>query len=267
MSSVGYIFDLKKFAIHDGPGIRTTVFFQGCPLNCRWCHNPESRGGIKKISELHNSCKVPLSNTSGKCNGSAMTIDQLMNDILKDSIFYDQSGGGVTFSGGEPMMQVEFLHDMLIACKANNIHTIVDTSGYAPIDDFNKIYDMVDLFLYDLKIMNNDEHEKYIGVSNREINENLKELSSRGDKIKIRVPMIPNVTDTKENLQSIVDFLKPLKSIKQVSLLPYNKFGEDKLKRLNPDTEISRWEPQSKEIISDTAAWMESFGYEVKIGG
>jgi len=265
MPPVGYIFDLKKYAIHDGPGIRTTVFFQGCPLNCRWCHNPESRGDISPNKELPQSLSCSMNNETEKCH--SVTVDEVMNDILKDEIFYDQSGGGVTFSGGEPMMQTEFLFELLKRCKKENIHTTLDTSGFVPLEKFDEIYKLVDLFLYDLKIMDDSEHEKYIGVSNQMIHENLKKLVSRDCNINIRIPMIPTISDTKENLMAMVDFIAPFESVKKISLLPYNQFGADKIRRLNLDLETQEWETQPREELLIKAGWLESLGYEVKIGG
>ncbi len=231
----GTIFDIKKFAIHDGPGIRTTVFFKGCPLDCWWCHNPEGRKletetlSVKPGGDASDSC-IPARTV---VIGRDVSVASVMDEVMKDVIFYDESGGGVTFSGGEPMMQPEFLLVLLQACKENGLNTAVDTSGYAPWDDFKKIYDLIDLFLYDLKLMDDESHVKYTGVSNKLILENLARLSSMGSKVEPRIPLIPGITDTEENLEAIAEFLTPQKNIRHVVLLPYNRLGEDKFRKFD----------------------------------
>ena len=170
----GIIFNIKHFAVHDGPGIRTTVFFKGCPLSCRWCHNPES------INPNLEEIEVPyarVSVTAKKCGkdtvGKKVQVSEIMSEVLKDVIFYDESGGGITISGGEPLMQPDFLFSLLKECKIHNIHTCVDTSGYAPRKIIESIVDYVDLFLYDIKLLDNEEHVRYTGVKNDRIFQNL----------------------------------------------------------------------------------------------
>jgi len=268
MNIHGVIFDLKKYAIHDGPGIRTTLFFKGCPLNCRWCHNPESRCSNFEINHSTSAKKDSGSISSGfdKAVGCIVTIDAVMKEFMKDEIFYDQSGGGVTFSGGEPMMQAEFLSVLLEKCRNLGIHTAVDTSGYAPIEDYQRIYNLVDLFLYDLKIIDDDSHIKYTGVSNKLIHSNLAELASAGDKAIIRIPLIPEITDTDENLEATVNFLRPFDSIRHICLLPYNAFGEDKIKRYSLDDRPYHWQTYDDETISLIKDKLSSSGYNVTIG-
>ena len=172
----GKIFDIKRFAIHDGPGIRTTVFMHGCPLNCWWCHNPES---IRKISR-NNSDSESNDKFDSACGSvqdpllTEWTVEKLFGEIQKDKIFFEESGGGVTLSGGEPMLQYEFLQSFLEECRNQDIHTVVDTSGYVPYQYFASINDYVDLYLYDLKIIDEEEHKKFTGVSNKLIIDNLK---------------------------------------------------------------------------------------------
>jgi pyruvate formate lyase activating enzyme len=267
MLTRGLIFDIKRFTIHDGPGIRTTVFFKGCPLNCQWCHNPEA---ISPKIETH-LVRLAGSDLSGeKCEtiiGCLVSADNLMNEIKADIPFYDQSGGGATFSGGEPMAQIEFLEQLLHLCQMSNIHTAIDTCGYAPLEDFMRIYDLADLFLYDLKLIDDTTHIKYTGLSNKLILLNLRILAEKGNKINLRVPMIPGITDTKENLEAIAEFIKPLKSIRRISLLPYNRLGEDKTERFGLTRQPMSLSTQSAEIMEKWARWFVSFGYEVKIGG
>jgi len=252
MASKGTIFDIKKFAIHDGPGIRTTVFLTGCPMDCWWCHNPEARNG-----------------TEGKLAEKTRTVSvtEVVEQIEKDRIFYDQSGGGVTFSGGEPMAQPDFLYSLLKACREYGFHTVVDTCGYAPTEDFDRIFDLTDLFLFDVKVMDSDSHTKYTGVSNELVLKNLRRLVKKGPKVQIRIPLIPGITDTEENLESVISFLADLPGINGISLLPYNRFGEDKRRRFKLDDRLGSLATQSRVDVETFAARFSSRGYDVKIGG
>ncbi len=261
MDSTGIIFDLKKFAIHDGPGIRTTVFMKGCPLDCGWCHNPEGRKNDPEKILIRNR------NSKEESFGREITAINLLKEIEKDRVFYEQSGGGVTFSGGEPMSQVEFLAEMLQLCKRNKISTAVDTSGYAPFEFFKKIYDLTDLFLYDLKIMDNDLHQHFTGVSNKLILDNLTKLADMGNKIIARIPVIPGVTDSKDNFDNIVKFLVPLKNITEICLLPYNKLGEDKRERFGLSNNLGKLSIQENEEMNRLADIFDSSRFRVKIKG
>jgi len=269
MSTSGTIFDIKKYAIHDGPGIRTTIFFKGCPLHCWWCHNPES---IKLEPEtvtvrIQRKYDGSTDREEKRVIGSVVTVDHLIEDIIKDVIFYDQSGGGVTISGGEPMMQMEFLYMLLKGCKREGIHTALDTSGYAPEEDFKQIYNLVDLFLYDLKIMDDEAHVKYTGVSNKLILENLVALTEKGEKVVPRIPLIPDITDTDDNIEATIKFLEPLGNVHEISLLPYNRIGEDKFMRYNLTNKLGKLRKQTEAEIEATGKRFESSGYMVKIGG
>jgi pyruvate formate lyase activating enzyme len=260
MNTSGIIFDIKKFAVHDGPGIRTTVFFKGCPLNCFWCHNPEGR--------LPEPVKfTPDGHEGNDMVGYEIGVNALLEEIKKDRIFYDQSGGGVTFSGGEPMMQVDFLIDILSVCRDNNIDTALDTCGYAPFEDFKKISDLVDYILYDIKLMDNTIHVNYTGVSNSLILDNLKRLSELGILLNPRIPLIPDITDTDANLNNIADFLGQLKNIKIISLLPYNVFGKGKNKRFNMENKLNGLTAQTDSQLEAMSGIFKNKGFAVKIGG
>ena len=265
----GMIFDIKRYAIHDGPGIRSTVFFKGCPLNCWWCHNPE---GLKSRSQIFK----PSSNVrrSGPVKlrkkvviGEELSVGNVMKEIGKDEIFYNQSGGGATFSGGEPMAQVDFLEALLRECRKSNIHTALDTSGYASPDDFRRIAGLVDMVLYDIKLMDDDLHEKYTGVSNSIILENLMRLASRGKEVRIRIPAIPGITDTEKNLKEIADFLTSLKNIREIDILPYNRLAEDKCARYNLKFLPGRLEVLTDEELAEKGNLFAGRGFWVKIGG
>lgn len=199
--------------------------------------------------------------------GCTVTVEAIIEEILKDRIFYDQSGGGVTISGGEPLMQVEFLIALLDRCHHLGIHTAVDTSGYAAWEDFEQIYDLVDLFLYDLKLIDKTDHKRYVGVSNRRILSNLTRLTERPDKVIVRVPLIPDITDTRDNLEAIALFLSSLPNVHRISLLPYNKLGEDKMERFEMGYPRRRWQNMPTEEVRQAGKMLESHGYQVSIGG
>ncbi len=265
----GIVFDIKRYAVHDGPGIRTTVFFKGCPLRCLWCHNPESQKLAPEAAE--NITRKKFLNYSDSSNenfiGTEFTVSELMKEIEKDVIFYDESGGGITISGGEPLMQPEFLYGLLKECKAKDIHTAVDTSGYASQGIFNKIYDYVDLFLFDLKIIDEKEHLKYVGVPNKLILSNLINLNQKGKKVRIRVPLIPGITDSEKNLNQIIETISNLKTISNIDLLPYNEMSEGKYSRFKKQFELKNLKTQPEVTINRIKKSFEPLGCEISIRG
>lgn len=249
------IFDIQKNSFVDGPGIRTTVFFKGCNLHCQWCHNPESQSFEKQMLFYKDKCTgcgkclevcpnhLKKCSFCGKCEiycpsnarkicGKEYTSDEVLAEVIKDKAFYHNSNGGVTFSGGECMLQIEFLTEILKLCKENGIHTAVDTAGNVPWDYFKRILPFTDLFLYDIKVFSKEKHEKYTGVSNKLILNNLKHLFESGAKIWIRIPIIPTVNDSEEEMKKIKEFLSPYKPQK-IELLPYHRMGENKNSALN----------------------------------
>jgi len=249
--NTGMLFDIERNSFVDGPGIRTTVFFKGCNLRCKWCHNPESQSFQPQLLFYRNKCTgcgkckevcpyhLEQCDLCGKCTiycpvdarkvcGRKYTVGEVLAEVIKDKCFYDTSGGGVTFSGGECMMQVDFLLELLKKCKENGIHTAVDTAGCVTWEKFENILPYADLFLYDVKCFSEDLHIQGTGVSNKLILENLKRLSAEfaGD-INVRIPVIPGFNDDPEEMQAMADFLNCLR-IKEVELLPYHKMGEHK---------------------------------------
>lgn len=257
----GRIFDIQHFGVHDGPGIRTLVFFKGCPLRCAWCCNPESQSPADQIRYVDYRCKacfdcvdactygaVTPNNTSvtidfekcrncrerpclAACNHGAMNLTgytvspgELIGIIAKDMAFYRNSGGGVTFTGGEPLAQPEFLAEILGECNKAGIHTAIETCGYCSQSDLERIVPLVDLFLFDIKIINPEKHKIFTGKSNRVILRNLKSLSEQGKKIIIRFPLIPGITDTDENINDVVSMMKRL-GLKDIDLEPYHSLG------------------------------------------
>lgn len=261
------IFDIKRFAVHDGPGIRTTVFLKGCPLRCAWCHNPES------ISR--DICTVPKTVRIGEKTfienetvGREMSVEEVMKELRKEQVFMEESGGGVTFSGGEPLLQSGFFVEMLAACKAEKMHTVVDTSGFATPKVLEKVAQYTDLFLYDLKLINDELHQKYTGVSNKIILENLPELLQMNKRVRIRIPMIPGVTCTKGNINQIIDYLSGLNSpVDGVDLLPFHNTASHKYERFGMRNIFSEMKSVSKSELAETKKLFENAGFEVKIGG
>lgn len=265
------IFDIQRCSFSDGPGIRTTVFFKGCNLRCAWCHNPESQSPKTQImlySDKCTSCGKCLSvcpndlkhcDLCGKCEiycpssarricGKDHTEDELLQEILKDKNFYQSSGGGVTFSGGEAMLQLDFLESMLKLSKENGIHTAVDTAGYHTFDRFERIIPYTDLFLYDVKAMDSEVHKKYTGVENELILENLAELLKRNIPVWIRIPVIPSVNNTEENMLKLKSFFEAHGHPQKIELLPYHRMGENK--SLAIGTKPTIFDIPSKEEIS-----------------
>jgi pyruvate formate lyase activating enzyme len=299
----GIIFDVKRYAIHDGPGIRTTLFLKGCSLRCQWCHNPEgieSKPEImlrpsrcaKECHECVSICPRDAISKDGntieidkaKCDlcakcedvcvyealevvGKEVTVQEIMEELEKDRIFFDESGGGITFSGGEPLMQLDFLEALLKEIGKKNIHVTLDTSGYVSFEDLDRISDKIDLFLYDLKIMDDEKHEKYTGVSNRLILDNLRKLAEREKSVAVRIPLISGINDDDQSIQKFVEYLQSIKNIKQINLLAYHKGGSEKYKRLRKERFPKTFQPPSDERIGEIKKILTDSGFSVKTGG
>jgi pyruvate formate lyase activating enzyme len=210
MSETGYVSHMRKFAIHDGPGIRTTVFMAGCPLRCAWCHNPECR-----VAPEDSEALAPY----------AMSLEQMCVFVTQDIPFFKKSGGGATFSGGEPLSQCVFLRQALERCQAAGIHTAVDTCGAVPWDRFEGVLALTDLWLYDLKVIDNAGHRQFTGEGNEAILDNLIKLAKTGAEVRVRVPLIPGITDTEENLRAVGAFAVEEAGVRHIDLLPYNPHG------------------------------------------
>ena len=262
----GIIFDIKHYAIHDGPGIRTTVFMKGCPLGCWWCHNPESRSGeissfLKK--EKINGQEIVQKETVGKI----YTVDEVLKEVEKDVVLYEESGGGVTLSGGEPFYQFDFLISLLKKFKKNEIHTCVDTTGHVNKEQLLKASHYTDFFLYDLKHIDDKQHIKYTGISNKKILENLKMLDEMGKSFEIRYPLIPGINDDEADLLRMLGFLQKLKSNPPINILPYHKIGSHKYERFNIKYKMDGIEEPSAEYIQKVKNTIEEAGFITSIGG
>ena len=273
------IFAIKRFETHDGDGIRTTVFFKGCPLRCVWCHNPESFKATKEISynsELCKSCggcaKICEANIfrdgkhrflrekcvfCGEClsacparafeiYGDTRTPSEIAEEVLLDEMFFKGSGGGVTFSGGEPLIQAEYCAELAKILKKRDINIAVDTCGYVPREAIDKVLPYADTFLYDVKAIDSDVHRKCTGKPNELILENLKYIDSRGKNIEIRIPYVPGYNSGE--IEKIAEFLSELNNVKSIRLLPYHKYAEAKYASLGIDDISPRVLPKKDDL-------------------
>jgi pyruvate formate lyase activating enzyme len=264
----GLIFSVKRYSIHDGPGIRVTFFMKGCPLSCWWCHNPE---GISPDPQtVEQTEKVGEKEFIKKEQaGKYYTADEILHILEKDEIFISESKGGVTFSGGEPLVQQEFLLEALRKCKSAGYHTAVDTSGYSTANNFESILQYTDLFLFDIKHLDDIKHLRYTGVSNELIISNLLNLIASGKDIMIRIPVIPGINDDEEHLESLRNFLleNRSKNIKKINLLPYHRIGSSKYKKFKIPYRMNGIEPPSPSRMKELKQYFEETGLKVKIGG
>lgn len=261
----GIIFKIKRYALHDGPGIRTTVFLKGCPLRCPWCHNPE--GQQPEIETIRLSASHNNGADEYEPVGWRISADDLLAEIEKDRIFFDTSGGGVTFSGGEPLFQAEFLTQMLISCQARGIHTVVDTSGYASLTTIQQAAEHTDLFLFDLKLVNPESHLRHTGCSNQSILENLKWLDQAGKAVIVRFPLVPGVTDGSRNIAAMAKLLADLSALHQVDILPFHRAGSGKYHRLDRPDPLAETNPMAPEAIHAVQQQFENRGLQAGIGG
>ena len=254
------IFEIKRFAVHDGDGIRTTVFFKGCPLKCVWCHNPEGLSIEPETAHYAHKCigcgeckkdGFTPENCLGEAYvpyGKAITADELMDTLLEDREFYENSGGGVTLSGGECLMQADFCRELLIKLKEAGVHTAVDTCGFVSRSTLDKVIPYTDIFLYDFKAYDSDVHIKCTGVPNKIILENLEYLNSIGKPVEIRIPYVPEYNDTE--MEKIAHFLAKLKNITKIRVLPYHNYASSKYSALGIENTLPERIPTDEEIAA-----------------
>ena len=287
MVKTGTIFNIQKYSIHDGPGIRTIVFLKGCPLRCQWCSNPESgepgvqivfnqnlcvncgtclhicgQGAIRKDDHFGRIIDHRVCSMCGKCIrhcparafksvGKIVTIEEVMHEVLKDTVFYRKSGGGVTLSGGEPFEQADFTAELLRRLKQERIPTAVETSGAVSFKNIEPSVDNVDLFLYDIKHSNSEMHRRYTGKDNTRVLENLKELNRLGKRIWVRVPLIANINDDVENMDRVFAMSRHLESVERVELLPYHEYGVGKYAQLGIKYQLEGLKPPTESKIEE----------------
>lgn len=235
----GTILNIQKFCTKDGPGIRTTVFLKGCPLRCLWCHNPESQSPERENME------DPF-----EIAGYEISVEEVIKEVLKDKAFYENSGGGVTLSGGEPFYQSAFCLELLEQAKENGLHVCVETCGFAGTSILEQTAEFVDLYLFDYKETNAWKHKKFTGEDNRKILENLKYLDKIGKKMILRCPIIPGYNDRKEHLRGIADIAGFLKNLVEVEIEPYHTLGAEKYRRLGRRYDLSEVRSPEEETIS-----------------
>ena len=301
--STGLIFDIKKFAINDGPGIRMTIFFKGCNLSCQWCHNPESLS--PRVQKMYNASKCigaekcldncpndaltltkegivtdfDACNLCGKCAevcptkafemlGSNILISELMKKIDNESIFFDQSGGGVTFSGGEPLMHSEYLLDALKECGKRMHHRVVDTTAFANLETIMEIAENCEMFLIDLKLMDSNKHREFTGVSNEKILSNIVELSKTNCEIIFRMPLIKSVNSDLVNIKKTAKFMNSLEGNRtKINLLPYHKVAENKLVKMGRADDFIEFETPNDDEIAGIISAFNKYGINASVGG
>ncbi len=301
--TTGLIFDIKKFAINDGPGIRLTVFFKGCNLACKWCHNPESIspkvqkmynakkciGSVKCIENCPNDALKMTSegivtdynicNLCGICAevcptkafemlGKDISISELMKKIDNEAIFFDQSGGGVTFSGGEPLMHSDYLIEALKECGKRMYHRVVDTTAFAKLETVLEVAKHTELFLIDLKVMDSEKHKEFTAVGNEKILSNIIELAKTKCEIIFRIPLIKGVNTSEENIEKTANFINSLEGNRRdVNLLPYHNIAGNKHLKLGAPNKNQVFETPSNIDIENTISIFENFGITATIGG
>lgn len=298
----GIVFNIQRFSIHDGPGVRTTVFLKGCPMTCLWCHNPEGQSPHPQLIYRENRCRrcgdcsracpahalsladglVVINHEACTCCGQCadacatgamevagkeMTAAEVIAQIERDRLFYDQSGGGVTFSGGEPLAQPEFVCALLRACREREIHTALDTTGYSSEVVLSQVSPLTSLFLFDIKLVDEQRHRRMTGVSNAPILRNLRLLAQAGCELVLRVPIIPGINDDEENIHGIGELAQSLGSGQRIDILPYHETAVEKYRRLQKRYELSATRLPSEEHMAEIAAIFERYGLTVHIGG
>ena len=296
------ISNVQQYSIHDGPGVRSTVFFKGCPLICQWCHNPESQlfhqelhwrkdkcigcgDCVRHCTEqalsfgpqglvidrercvYHGDCAAGCPSLALELFGKYYTLPQLLSELLKDRVFYEQSGGGVTLSGGEPLAQEDFAIALLAELKKQGIHTTVDTAGFLPRRVFERAVPYTDLFLYDIKHLDSEVHERYTGLGNGPILDNLRYVAAQGKEVWVRVPVVPGVNDAPEHLQRVAALTRQL-GLRRLHLLPYHKIAMSKYERMGLPYALADLPEPSDEQMQELAALLAApGGLEVVVGG
>ncbi len=254
----GRIFDIQKFSIHDGPGIRTIVFLKGCPLRCRWCCNPESQEYRIQTMMVDGKPKVM---------GQDVTVEEVLDKVLQDMPYYRRSGGGMTLSGGESLMQPDFAAALLRGAKESGLNTAMESTGFAPFETIQKLLPWLDLYLMDIKHIDSAKHKAFTGQPNELILENAKKIAAHAKELIIRVPVIPTFNDTVEEIRRIAQFAAELPGVRQLHLLPYHRLGQDKYQRLGREYTLAGLEPPTQEKMETLLEVAQMSGLTCQIGG
>lgn len=254
----GRIFDIQRYSIHDGGGIRTIVFLKGCPLRCKWCCNPEG--------QHYNVEKMTLGGKE-KIVGQDVTVGEIIDIVERDRIYYRRSGGGLTLSGGESLTQPDFAVALLKTAKERGINTAMESTGFADFSVISRYLPYLDLYLMDIKHMNSSKHKEFTSQPNELILENAKKITDAGARLIVRTPVIPTFNATKEEIGEIAKFASSLKGVTQMHILPYHRIGTDKYKGLNRDYSLTGIEPPSKELMNELLEVVNSYGLKGQIGG
>ena len=254
----GRIFDIQRYSIHDGGGIRTIVFLKGCPLRCKWCCNPEG--------QHYNVEKMTLGGKE-KIVGQDVTVGEIIDIVERDRIYYRRSGGGLTLSGGESLTQPDFAVALLKTAKERGINTAMESTGFADFSVISRYLPYLDLYLMDIKHINSAKHKEFTSQPNELILENAKKITDAGARLIVRTPVIPTFNATKEEIGEIAKFASSLKGVTQMHILPYHRIGTDKYKGLNRDYSLTGIEPPSKELMNELLEVVNSYGLKGQIGG
>ncbi len=258
LKAKGRIFNIQRFSVHDGPGIRTIVFLKGCALRCRWCCNPESQKGIIEEMEVGGVKKTV---------GEDVTAGEIVEKIERDRVYYRRSGGGVTLSGGEMLCQADFSAAILRGCKEIGLNTAVESTGFAPFETIQKVLPYIDTYLMDIKHINSAKHKEFTTQPNELILENAKKIAKAVNKLIIRVPVVPTFNDTEEEIEEIAKFAKTLEGVEEVHLLPYHNFGVDKYKGLGRPYLMGDVKTPDDEKMQRLMKCVLKHGLKCQIGG
>lgn len=254
----GRIFDIQRFSTHDGPGIRTLVFLKGCALRCRWCCNPESQSY---------EIETMMQNGKPKIMGKDVTVKEVLDEVLQDRPYYNRSGGGITLSGGESLLQPDFAIALLRSCKKSGINTAIETTGFASADIIREFLPHLDTVLMDIKHINSNKHKEFTTQSNEKILENAKLIASEAKKLIIRVPVIPTFNDTVAEIADIAQFASTLPNVNEIHLLPYHSMGRDKYTGLNREYGMGDLKSPTNELMEVLKQTAEKYGLNAHIGG
>ena len=254
----GRIFDIQRFSVHDGGGIRTIVFLKGCPLRCKWCCNPEGQ---------HYDIEKMTLGGKEKIVGRDVTVGEIIDVIERDRVYYRRSGGGLTLSGGECLAQPDFAVALLKAAKERGINTAIESTGFADFSVISRYLPYLDLYLMDIKHINSAKHKEFTSQPNEKILENARKITNAGTRLIVRTPVIPTFNDTKEEIAAIAEFARSLRGVKEMHILPYHRIGMDKYKGLGREYSLIGIEPPSKELMNELLEVVESYGLKGQIGG